>query len=120
MRKIVIAIAAVISCLVPAASAPAAPLSVRDSFRIGNSGTIFCSAQADTTDKALNGMFDTGYLVTCRDAALPVGRMYKLRDAAGSAARLAALRAERASCAAPQPGTVPGIGAVEVIECKLT
>jgi CHAT domain-containing protein len=119
MRKTAIAIAAAISCLVPAASAPAAPLSVRDSFRIGDSGTIFCSAQADSTDKALTGMFDAGYLVTCRDAALPVGRLYKLRDAAGSAARLAALRAERASCSPPQPGTVPGIGAVEVIECKL-
>ena len=119
MRRTAIAIAAAISCIAPMASAPAAPLSVRDGFRIGNSGTIFCSAQADSTDKALSGMFDIGYAITCRDAALPVGRMYKLRNAAGSAVRLAGLRAERASCNAAQTGTVPGIGAVEVIECKL-
>ena len=49
MGRTAIAIAAVISCLGLAASAPAAPLSVRDSFRIGSSGTIFCSAQSVAT-----------------------------------------------------------------------
>ena len=88
MRKPTLAIAAALSCLGGVAQAPAAtPLSVRDSFRIGSSGTIFCSAQADSTDKALTDMFDAGYTITCRDAALPVGRMYKLRDANGAAAR---------------------------------
>ena len=84
-------IAVTLAALV-AGSAPgrAAPLSVRDSFRIGSSGSIFCSAQNRSTDKALTGMFDSGYAITCRDAALPVGRMYKLRDLAGAPARLAA------------------------------
>jgi CHAT domain-containing protein/tetratricopeptide (TPR) repeat protein len=120
MRKPTLAIAAALSCVAGVAQAPAAtPLSVRDSFRIGNSGTIFCSAQADSTDKALTDMFDAGYTITCRDAALPVGRMYKLRDANGAAARLMTLRADRATCEAARRGSVPGLGALEVVECKL-
>jgi CHAT domain-containing protein len=102
------------------ASAPAAPpLSTRDSFRIGTSGTIFCSAQNDSSDKVLTGMFDVGYSITCRDAALPVGRMYKLRDVGSAPSRLAAARTERADCSAPQQGTVTGLGTVEQIECKM-
>ena len=120
MRKPTLAIAAALSCLGVVAQAPAAtPLSVRDSFRIGSSGTSFCSAQADSTDKALTDMFDTGYAITCRDAALPVGRMYKLRDAKGAAERLATLRASRADCGAAQQGHLADLGTVQVIECKL-
>jgi CHAT domain-containing protein len=119
MGRTAIAIAAVISCLALAASAPAAPLSVRDSFRIGSSGTIFCSAQNVATDPALHSMFDAGYSVTCRDAALPVGKMYKLRDAAAGPARLAAIRADKMRCLAPHSGSVADLGQVTVIECKL-
>src|SRR5947208_2154972 len=64
-------------------------------------------------------MFDLGYSLTSRDAALRVGKMYKLRDADSAAARLAALRADKMSCSAPHSGTVKDLGAVEVIECKL-
>lgn len=119
MRKPALAIAAILSCVAGTAPASAAPLSVRDSFRIGNSGTIFCSAQSDSTDKALTDMFDVGYSVTCRDAALPVGRLYKLRDGHGAASRLATVRADRAACGSPQHGSVPGLGPVDVTECKL-
>ncbi|HET7281896.1 MAG TPA: CHAT domain-containing protein, partial [Sphingomicrobium sp.] len=97
----------------------ATPLSVRDSWRIGSSGTSFCSAQSLTTDAALTGMFDAGYSITCRDAALPVGKLYKLRAAANAEARLAADRAARAVCEPPKRGNVPGVGTVELIECKL-
>src|SRR5690242_21165248 len=38
------------------------------------------------------------YSLTCRDASLPVGKMYKLRDASGGPARLAAIRADKMSC----------------------
>jgi hypothetical protein len=100
-------------------SAPAVPLSVRDSFRIGNAGTIFCSAQSVTTDKALSDMFDAGYSITCRDAALPVGKLYKLRDPASAPGRLAAARSDHVDCTAPRTGSVPDIGSVEVIDCKL-
>src|SRR3954447_6675849 len=119
MGRTAIAIAAVISCLGLAASAPAAPLSVRDSFRIGSSGTIFCSAQNVATDPALQSMFDAGYSVTCRDAALPVGKMYKLRDAAAAPARLAAIRADKMSCSAPHSSSVADLGQITVIDCKL-
>ena len=92
MTKTVLAIATALSCLAATASARTTPLSVRDSFRIGSSGTIFCSAQSTSTDKALKDMFDVGYSVTCRDAALPVGKLFKLRDPAGAAGRIAASR----------------------------
>src|SRR3954447_10665009 len=119
MGRTAIAIAAVISCLGLATSAPAAPLSVRDSFRIGSSGTIFCSAQNVAIDPALQSMFDAGYTLTCRDAALPVGKMYKLRDSAAGPARLAAIRADKLSCSAPRSGSVADLGQVTVIDCRL-
>lgn len=120
MMRIMLAIAAALSFLAASAPAVAAtPLSVRDSFRIGDSGTIFCSAQSTTSDSVLGTMFDAGYAVTCRDAALPVGKLYKLRNSAGAAARLAASRTGQVTCAAPHSGQLPGIGAVEVIDCRL-
>src|SRR3954468_8241660 len=120
MRRIVIAIAATLAGLAGVASLSAAPpLSVRDSFRIGSAGTSFCSAQSLTTDKALTGMFDSGYSITCRDAVLPVGKLYKVKYSAAAAARVAADRAERATCEPPRKGSVAGLGAVDVTECKL-
>src|SRR4051794_2386319 len=119
MRKTALAIAAGITGLAAAASSwGATPLSVRDSWRIGSAGTSFCSAQSLTTDKALTGMFDAGYSITCRDAALPVGKLYKLRDASDAAGRIAADRDERATCEAPHHASVPGLGAVDVVDCK--
>ena len=118
MGRTFLAIAAAVSSLSIAASAPAAPLSVRDSFRIGTSGTIFCSAQTLATDPGLKSMFDAGYTLTCKDAALPVGKIYKLRSSADAHARLAATRADKL-CSAPTSGKVEGLGAVEVIDCKL-
>jgi len=120
MRKTAIVIAAAASALAGGASTWAAtPLSVRDSWRIGNSGTSFCSAQSLTTDKALSGMFDGGYSITCRDAALPVGKLYKLRDTGGAADRAAADRALVANCSAAQRRNIAGLGPIDVIECKL-
>src|SRR6185369_9597663 len=121
MTRSVIAIAAALSLAGLAVPAPASavPLSVRDSFRIGNQGTIFCSAQSVATDKALAGMFDIGYSVTCRDAALPVGSMYKLRDVAGATARLAAARSDRVTCQPGQPTEIKDLGRVETLDCKL-
>jgi hypothetical protein len=120
MTKTVLAIATALLCLAASASAPAAtPLSVRDSFRIGNSGTIFCSAQSVGTDKALVDMFDVGYSVTCRDAALPVGKLFKVRDSGTAAARLATARAGQVDCSAPRAGQVPGLASVQIADCKL-
>src|SRR6478752_5919054 len=113
MGRTAIAITAAVTALTGAASSFAAtPLSVRDSWRIGTSGTSFCSAQSLTVDGALTGMFDAGYSITCRDAALPVGKLYKLRSGADAEARLAADRAEHATCTAPRRSQVSGLGDV--------
>ena len=120
MRKIMIAIAAITGLAGTAASSwGATPLSVRDTWRIGSSGTSFCSAQSLTTDPALTRMFDAGYSITCRDAALPVGKLYKLQATSDSADRVANERATRATCQPAQRGSLQGIGAVDVVECKL-
>jgi CHAT domain-containing protein len=120
MGRIAIAITAAVTALAGAASSFAAtPLSVRDSWRIGTSGTSFCSAQSLTVDGALTGMFDAGYSITCRDAALPVGKLYKLKESASAADRTAADRASRANCGSPRRASMPGIGMIEVVECKL-
>jgi tetratricopeptide (TPR) repeat protein len=120
MTKAVLAIASALLCLFTANGASAeTPLTARDSFRIGDSGAIFCSAQTVSSDAALTGMFDIGYSVTCRDAALPVGKLYKLRNSAGAAARLAAGRSHDVTCAEPAPRQLPVPGTVDVIECKL-
>jgi CHAT domain-containing protein len=119
MRKRFIAAIAALTSIGGAASAPATPLSVLDTFRIGNTGTVYCSAQSIATDKGLAGMFDNGYSVTCRDAALPVGKLFKLRDAAIGAQRLAAIRGAAADCSAPHQADVPTIGRVDVIDCRL-
>ena len=118
MRSTAIAIATAISALGMSLPAAATPLSVRDSFRIGTSGTIFCSAQTVTVDAVLKDMFDSGYAVTCRDAALPVGKLYKLRATANASARLTADRADKV-CTAPASANLPNLGRVEMIECKL-
>jgi hypothetical protein len=95
MRRTVLVAAAFAAALAGTGpSAAATPLSVRDSWRIGSSGTSFCSAQSLTVDKALTGMFDAGYSITCRDAVLPVGKLYKIRSAADAEA---GVRADHAS-----------------------
>ncbi|MGI8706306.1 MAG: CHAT domain-containing protein [Sphingomicrobium sp.] len=118
MRKTGISLAALAFSVALSPPGPAAPLSVSDSFRIGSSGSTFCSAQPVAKDPALSGMFDVGYAVTCRDAALPVGNLYVLRGD-DAAARLGTARRDRATCSVPQPGSIEGLGDVEIIECKL-
>ena len=120
MGKTGLAIIAAVAALSGAApSSAATPLSVRDSWRIGSSGTSFCSAQSLTSDKALTGMFDLGYSITCRDATLAVGKIYKLRDNGSAAQRIAADRADRAICSGTHKANLADLGAVDVTECKL-
>ena len=120
MSRTAIAIAAAVTGLAGAASSWAAtPLSVRDSWRIGNAGTSFCSAQSLTTDKALTNMFDAGYSITCRDAALPVGKLYKLRGPQSAAQRLQAIRGTAVDCSAPRKDNLRDLGTVDIIDCRL-
>ena len=119
MRKAAIALAALTLSVALSPPGPAAPLSVRDSFRIGTSGSSFCSAQPLASDPALIGMFDVAFALTCRDAALPVGKLYMLRGGRETAARLSSVRSKEATCAAPRAGSVEDLGSVPVTECKL-
>jgi CHAT domain-containing protein len=105
-----------------AVAAPAAgqPLGTRDSFRIGAGGSLLCTAQSLTADRALGDMFDQAYSLVCRDAAAPVGQLYVLRDrGADPAARLAALRGDRVTCQAGEPADIEGVGRVETLVCRL-
>ncbi|MEO7239915.1 MAG: CHAT domain-containing protein [Sphingomicrobium sp.] len=117
MIKVILATAAVALAWSPASAA--APISARDSFRIGTAGTVYCSAQSLEIDAALGGMFDRGYAVTCRDAAQPVGHIYALRLAGDPVARLASIRAERATCTAPKQGLVADLGTVVMTDCTM-
>jgi CHAT domain-containing protein len=110
------------AAILPASPALAAepPISLQDSFRIGSGAGVLCSAQVAGTDKAIGDMFDRAYAVTCRDASVPVGRLYALKlRGQDPAARLEALRGEKATCQAAQSQQVEGLGAAEVINCTL-
>ena len=120
MKSAGIGVTAALLAAALAPSAAARSLSVRDSFRIGNSGTTYCSAQSVPADPGLEGMFDAAYSITCRDAVLPVGKIYKLRASGNEQrARLSALRSNAVQCAAPSRGTVEQLGSTMNVECQL-
>jgi len=97
------------------------PVSVRDSFRIGSGGGVLCTAQPQVADPALSDMFDQAYTILCRDAALPVGRLYALRTRGGDpVGRLAGQRAGRALCEPAGSTEVAGLGATQTLSCRLT
>ena len=116
--KLAAAVAAAL-LLLPAA-AGAQSVSYRDSFRIGSGSGVLCTAQVMVTDPGLSDMFDRGYAIICRDAAVPVGQVYALRTAAGDPVqRLAANRAQRVDCEPPASERVEDVGSVEVESCRL-
>lgn len=96
----------------PLGAAPDQRLSIRESFRIGSNGVV-CTAQFRPMDTRLQGLFDRGYAIVCRDAAAPVGNLYALKG--NDAGRLAV--ADR-RCDAPQPADVPGLTGASVVECE--
>ena len=94
-----LAAAAAAALLLLPAAAGAQSVSYRDSFRIGSGSGVLCTAQVMVTDPGLSDMFDRGYAIICRDAAVPVGQVYALRTAAGDPVqRLATNRAQRVDC----------------------
>ena len=96
-------------------------LDLKDSFRIGSAGNALCSAQTMPADKALGGMFDRGYALLCRDAAIPVGRLYALRlNGTDPMPRVDAARADVASCEAATTTDVDGLPGVEAANCRMT
>lgn len=114
-----------VSCTIGAAGEASAATTMRPSlmtsFRLGGRTGVLCQVQAKTLDPAMKGMFDRAYTISCRDAATAVGRLYALRkDAGDPLARLAALRAERATCAAPVPAPMADLGTVQSAMCRST
>ena len=120
--RLILAATAALPFATPATAAPAsARPSLQSSFRLGTGGSALCQVQARSADPAMTGMFDRAYSIVCRDAASPVGKIYALRqngsgDAAG---RVAALRADQASCATPAAATVTDLSGVTMAACKL-
>ncbi|HEX6376800.1 MAG TPA: CHAT domain-containing tetratricopeptide repeat protein [Allosphingosinicella sp.] len=109
--------------LLLALAAPAAAaeprISLQDSFRLGSGGSAICSAESASRDPALKDMFDRGYAIVCRDAAVPVGRLYALKmRGEDPAARLASLRSGKARCAPADSNAAPWAD-VEVQLCTL-
>jgi CHAT domain-containing protein len=121
MVRFAIAFAAAVSTApILCGEAAAQPLSVRDTFRIGTTGSVYCSAQSLAADRALTGMFDRGYAIVCRDAAVPVGQIYALRGSgAEPAQRLAALRVARVRCEPAAGAAMAGLGSVQATDCVL-
>ncbi|MCY7398962.1 MAG: CHAT domain-containing protein [Sphingomonas bacterium] len=93
------------------------PLSTRDSFRLGDAG-VLCTAQTKPTDKRLSGMFDRAYLLTCRDAAGPVGSAVSLRVKTDPATLPSALPIATLTCAAPTQVNIDQVGAVTGLKCR--
>ena len=111
---------ALAAMIVPLAAGQAQPISARESFRIGSRGGVLCTAQSVIADRAFNDMFDRGYAIVCRDAAIPVGQVYALRTRGGDpAARLAAMRAQRAACQSGEARRIEAVGEVELSTCTL-
>jgi CHAT domain-containing protein len=93
-------------------------ISLQDSFRLGTGPGILCSAQVSASDAAIGDMFDRAYSIVCRDAAVPVGRLYALRERGSQPlTRLTALRKDETQCEAPQQEQIEGLGSVTVEKC---
>jgi CHAT domain-containing protein len=96
------------------------PISVRDTFPVGTGSETVCSAQVVTRDPALVDMFDRGFSILCRDASAPVGHVYALRSRRGDpAARLASLRAARATCEAEEAAQLEALPGTRLTKCRL-
>jgi CHAT domain-containing protein len=106
--------------LFAASAATAQQISLQDSFRLGSGAGVLCSAQTRSADAALKDMFDRAYAIVCRDAAVAVGQIYALRERGEDpAARLAALRSEKAECRPAERGNIENLGQVQVMACTL-
>lgn len=118
-RAIWVAGGVALVALLAAGTASAQPLSIRNSFRVGDSG-VLCSAQVTPADKRLNGLFDRAYKLTCRDAAGSVGSVIAVRralDPADPALGIAKGPADL-QCGPRQSAPVDGLGAVDAVTCQ--
>ena len=111
---------AVLVAIGPAQAQDSGRPSLKNSFRLGSGAGVLCQVQTRGIDPALKDIFDRAYSVVCRDATVPVGRLFALRKASSDPlARLAALRAAKATCGPMTPAKLTGLGAAQTAECKL-
>src|SRR5689334_18834205 len=106
--------AALCAALAAGGGAGAQGLGVRQSFRIGSGTGTLCTAEAQIQSPAFGTMFDRGYQIVCRDAAVPVGQLYVLRTRNHHDAlpRLTALHAATMTCQGGETIPVQGLGPV--------
>ena len=79
-----------------------------------------CTAQSQIQDRAFADMFDRGYQIVCRDAAVPVGQLYVLRNRGGTPPRGSRRCARTGStCDGPERVEIEGLGAIESLNCRL-
>ena len=79
---------------------------------------MLCTAQVKPTDKRLTGIFDRAYLLTCRDAASPVGSVIAVRRSVDLAAEPSAIHSAALTCGGEQSATIDGVGAVRSLNCR--
>ncbi|WP_294120698.1 CHAT domain-containing protein [Sphingomonas sp.] len=99
------------------AGAAEPPLSIRSSFRLGDSG-VLCTAQVRPSDPRLTGMFDRGYQLTCRDAAGPIGSLLAVRRAIDPATEKSVLPTGTLACKAEETATIDNVGGVRALTCR--
>ena len=114
-RALQILLLASVAALPAGAAEP--PLSIKSSFRLGDSG-VLCTAQVRPSDPRLSGMFDRGYQLTCRDAAGPIGSVLAVRRAIDPATERSALPVGSLDCKAAEVATIDNVGAVRSLTCR--
>ncbi|HAU21735.1 MAG TPA: CHAT domain-containing protein, partial [Erythrobacter sp.] len=93
------------------------PLSVSNSFRLGTSG-VPCSVQTAPLDARLEGIFDRGYTLSCRDALGEVGTMIVVRRDIQMDAAPSLLGSSSLQCGAVENVTVENISNVARSTCR--
>ena len=88
------------------AAPPRRPLSARTASASARAAACSAPPSRRPRDPAFADMFDRGYAIVCRDAAVPVGQALRAARCGGGdpAARLAALRADEVTASAAERG----------------
>jgi CHAT domain-containing protein/tetratricopeptide (TPR) repeat protein len=102
-------------------SAQNRPPSLSDSFALGAGTGALCQVESKSRDPAVGTMFDRAWVIVCRDAARPVGKLFALRGTPEAVAqRLAAVRETEARCGnTTAQVTIADLGVVALTECRL-
>ncbi|WP_240344648.1 CHAT domain-containing protein [Novosphingobium sp. THN1] len=93
------------------------PLSIRNSFRVGSSG-VTCTAQNAPLDKRLDGIFDRGYRVSCRDAAGAVGSLIAVRRDIAMGSEPTGLPGVTLACGGEGSVAIETLGRVSAVNCR--